>query len=115
MTEVPLTSVMPRLVISFCWGAAGTVVKVKISCKSYVMDLKLRSPLFVQLMDLSFNRPFGLMVYSSPSWMVTKGMAAQVNSTSNHLGLGVPKRVVQAHLNFGLRHLEMPVKLRNFF
>ena len=79
------------------------------------VQLKLRSPLFVQLMDLSFNRPFGLMVYSSPSWMVTKGMAAQVNSTSSHLGLGVPKRVVQAHLNFGLRHLEMPVKLRNFF
>jgi hypothetical protein len=79
------------------------------------MDLKLRSPLFVQLMDLSFNRPFGLMVYSSPSWTVIKGMPAQVNLTSSHLGLGVAKRVVQAHLNFSLRHLEMLVKLRNFF
>jgi len=58
-------------------------------------------------------RPFGQMVYSSPSWMDIKGMQAQVNLTSSHLG--VPTRLLatkraQALLNFSLRHPEMPVR-----
>jgi hypothetical protein len=51
--------------------------------------------------------------------MGIKGMRAPVNLTSSHQEVAIrllaTEKTVQALLSFTFRHLEMPVKLRNFF